>query len=134
MFLLSFWVLVFLVWICLWFLRIFLQFRPGSAFPKILLMSGLVFLSRSLCLRVWVDDVFCVVSLLSLFLFEEIELRANRTPHTPPARVVVFLFFFFCPRRFVLFACFGRASFLFWGFFGVPFWAPRVFWILSGLL
>ena len=40
---------------------------------------------------VWVDDVVCVVSLLSLFL-EEIELRANKTPHTPPH---VLLFFFF---------------------------------------
>ena len=34
LFLLSFWVCVFLVWFRLWFLRIFLQFRPESALKK----------------------------------------------------------------------------------------------------
>ena len=45
----------------------FLAISPRKCLKKILLMSGLVFFSRSLCLRVWVDDVVCVVSLLSLF-------------------------------------------------------------------
>ena len=59
-------------------------------------MSGLVFLSRFLCLRVWVDDVFCCFSSSSLFFFEEIELSANRTPHTPP-HVLLFFFLFLSP-------------------------------------
>ena len=46
----------------------FLAISPRKCFRKILFMSGLVFLSRSLCLRVWGDDVVCVVSLSSLFL------------------------------------------------------------------
>ena len=102
----------------------FFAISPRKCLKKILLMSGLAFLSRSLCLRVWVDDVVCVVS-LSSFFFEETKLRANRTPHTPP-HVLLFFFSFLSPPL-----CLVR---LFWpcvlfrsGFFGVPFWAPRVF-------
>ena len=77
----------------------FLAISPRKCFKKILLTSGLVFfLSRSLCLRLWVDDVVCFVSFSSLFV-QETKLRSNRTPH-PPALAVVFLVFF--PRRFVL--------------------------------
>ena len=94
----------------------------------------LFLLARSLCLRVWVDDVF-VVSLLSLFSFsftQERKLRANRTPHPPPPHVLfVFFLFFFCPRRVGLFACSGRASFLFWLFSSGCHSGPRALFGLS---
>ena len=44
----------------------FSQFRPGNVLKNSLDVRFSV-LSRSLCLRVWVDDVVCVVSLSSLF-------------------------------------------------------------------
>ena len=91
------------------------------------------FSSRSLCLRVWVDDVVCVVSLLSLFL-EEIELRANRTPHTPPRTCCCFSFSCSVPAALFCSPVLAVRPFSFWCFFGVPFWAPCAFWILSGLL
>ena len=72
----------------------FLAISPRKCFKKILLMSGLVFLSRSLCLRIWVDDVFCCFSSFSFFL-DEIELRANRTPHSPPHVLLFFFLFLF---------------------------------------
>ena len=57
-------------------------------------MSGLVF-----CLVLSVLGfgltTFFVVSLLSPFFFEEIELRANRTPHTPPHVLLFFFLFLF---------------------------------------
>ena len=65
-------------------------------------MSGLVFLSRSLCLRVWVDDVVCFASLFSLFSFERY--RSGLTGHHTHPRTCC-CFSFFCPR------CFGC---LFW--------------------
>ena len=43
LFLLSFWFLVFLVWICLWFFEYFFAISPRKCLKKILLMSGLVF-------------------------------------------------------------------------------------------
>ena len=67
MFLLSFWVRVFLVWIRLWFSRIFFAISPRQCLKKNSLDVRFSVLSRSLCLRVWVDDVVCVVSLSSLF-------------------------------------------------------------------
>ena len=90
-------VLVFLVGICLCFSRIFLQFRPGSALKNSLHVRSCS-LSRSLCLRVWVDDVVCCFSSFSFFS-EEIQLRANRTPHTPPHVLLFFLFLFLSPPR-----------------------------------
>ena len=46
----------------------FLAISPRKCFLKNSLHVRSCFLSRSLCLRVWVDDVVCVVSLSSLFL------------------------------------------------------------------
>ena len=75
--------------------------------PKNSLHVRSCFLSRSLCLRVWVDDVFIVL------LFSPLSLKRDSSGltghHTPPRTCC--LFFFFRPRRFVLFACSGRASF-----------------------
>ena len=82
-------------------------------------------MSPSLCLRVWVDDVVCVVSLS--FFFEETKLRANRTPHTPRTCCC-----FFFPRRFALFGCFGSASFLFWFFFRGAILGPVRFLVSLG--
>ena len=68
LFLLSFWFLVcFGVDLPMVF-AYFFAISPRKCIKEIILMSGLVFLSRSLCLRVWVDDVFCVVFLSSFFL------------------------------------------------------------------
>ena len=91
-FLLSFCVLVFLIGICLCSSRIFLQTRPGRALKNSLHVRS-CFLSCSLCLRVWVDDVFCFSSFPFCFS-EERQLRSNRTPHTPP-HVLLFLSFSF---------------------------------------
>ena len=130
LFLLSFWVRVFLVWFRLWFSRIFSQFRPGSALKKIPIDVRSCFFCLVLSVLGSGLTTSCVLSLFFFFLLEETKLRSNRTPH-PPALAVFFLFF---PAALSCFACFGRASFLFWCFFGVPFWAPCGFWILSGLL
>ena len=92
LFLLSFWALMFLIWICLWFSRIFSQFRPGKCLKKILLMSGFLF-----CLVLSVLGfgltTSCVLSLFLLFFVQEIKLRSNRTPHPPPHLLLFFLFF-----------------------------------------
>ena len=79
----------------------FLAISPRKCFKNnsIDVRSCFFFLSRSLCLRLWVDDVVCFVSLSSLFV-QETKLRSNRTPH-PPALAVVFLVFFSPPLCFV---------------------------------
>ena len=69
-------------------------------------MSGLVSLALSLCLRVWVDDVF-VVSLLSLSSFSFKRESSGLTGHhTPPHVLFVFPFLFLSP----------------------PHWFVRLFW------
>ena len=90
---LSFCGLVFLVGFCLCFLRIFLQVRPGNALKKFSSCQVLFFLVRSLCLRVWVDDVF-VVSLPSLFSFQR-ERSGLTGHHTPPRTCCWFFPFLF---------------------------------------
>ena len=108
----------------------FLAISPRKCFRKILFMSGLVFCYLVLSVLGSGLTTSFVLSLFSVsFSFERYR-SGYTTP--PPALAVVFLSF--CPRRLVLISCFGRASFLFWCFFGVPFWAPCGFWILSGLL
>ena len=77
-----FWVLMFLIGICLWFSVFFSQLRPGSVFFYSLLVRSCFFVSFSLCLKVWVDDVVCVVSLSSLFLSRQSSGLAGH--HTPP--------------------------------------------------
>ena len=113
-FLLSFCVLEFLIGICLCFSRISCKFAPEES-KEILLMSGLVFCLVLSVLGFGLTTFFLFLFSL-LFFFEEIKLRPNRTPHTPLHVLLFFFFFLFCPRRFVLFTCFGRASFFVLGF------------------
>ena len=68
------------------------------------------------------------------FFSGEIKIRLTGH-HTSPHVLLVFRFSLFVPPPLFLHArlFFGRASFCFWRFFGVPFWAPGVFGILLGL-
>ena len=130
LFLLSFLVRVFLIGICLWFSRIFSQFRPERVLKKFSSCQVLLF-----CLVLSVLGfgltTSCVLFLFLLFFVQETELRSNRTPHPPPALAVVFFVF---PRRFVLFRLFWPCVLFVLVFLRVPFWAPCGFRILSGLL
>ena len=72
---------------------------------------------------------FFVEVVFVCFLFKRQRSGSNRTPQ----HALVWSFFFsFCPAAFVLspFLAVRPAS---WCFLGVPFWAPRVFWILLEL-
>ena len=70
----------------------FLAISPRKCFQKILLMSGLVFCLVFSVLGFGLMTFFCCPSSFSFFL-EEIKLRVNRTPHTPPPRVFCFFLF-----------------------------------------
>ena len=115
----------------MFFLRILLQVRPGSAFKKFFSRQVLLWLVRSSCLRVWVDDVFVVSfpSLLSCFFKRESSGLTGH--HTPPIRVVWFFLSFFVPAALVCSPILAVRPFC---SVRVPFWALRVLWILSGLL
>ena len=78
------------------------------------------FLAHSPCLRVRVNDV-CAFSSFIL-LFQEMQIRCNKT--LQPMHVSFVLFS--CPRRSVVFAHSGLASFLLRVFSGFVFW-PRAF-------
>ena len=66
MFLLSFWVRVFLVWICLWFLRIFSQFRPESALEKFASSKGRFFAKN------FRERTFVFASFWALLFFDRV--------------------------------------------------------------
>ena len=96
---------------------------------KILLMSGLVFFG-------FVLSSFCFFPSSSFFVFFFVILKrhssgSNRTP--PHALVLLFLVLFVLSRRILLFRPFWPCVLLLGVFFGVPFWAPRVFGILLEL-
>ena len=101
-----------------------------KVFGKILLMSGLSFsgfVLSSFGFFVDVVSVFLgfVFVFLVFFLSREKDQVVTGHPHTH----LCLLFLFFCP------AAFGVSPVLAvrpasWRFFGVPFWAPRVFGIL----
>ena len=97
---------------------------------KILLMSGLVFFG-------FVLSSFCFFPSSSFFVFFCVILKrhssgSNRTP--PHALVLLFLVLFVLSRRILLFRPFWPCVLLLGVFFGVPFWAPRVFGILLELM
>ena len=94
--------------------------RSRKCLEKILLMSGLVFLVFFFSLP-WFFRRRRV-----FFLREKAQVV---TGHTPTRTWVAFSCSFFCPAALVCspFLAVRPAS---WRFFGVPFWAPRVFGIL----
>ena len=108
------------------FSRDLFGFLVRRVFERFSCFSGVC----SLCFR------FATTPLFPWFLsFSRETDQANRTPHFPSH--VSFVLFFFCflpPPRFCCPPVFGRASFCFWRFVGVPFWAPGVFGILSVLV
>ena len=61
-------------------------------------MSGFPFLSRSLCLRVWVDDVVCCFFFFFFFLKRQ---SSGLTGHHTPPHLLLFFLFFFPPLCFV---------------------------------
>ena len=110
------------------------EFAPEAPLKKPLHVRSCSFWFVLLVLGFGLTTFLLFFSLSCLFFTEEGKTRSNRTPHPPPHVLFGYFLFFFCPCRTCLFACSGRAALLFLRFFGVPFWAPRVFWILSGLL
>ena len=110
----------------------FLAISPRKCFRKILFMSGLVFCCLVLSVLGSGLTTSFVLSLFSLSFSFERQSSGLTGHHTPPRTCCCFSCFF--PCRFVLFRLFWPCvPFCFWRFFGVPFWAPRGFWILSGL-
>ena len=103
-------------------------FRSRKCVRKILSMSGLVFLGFFSPLLVFLSTS----SFFLCFFFRETDQVV--TGHTPTRTLCFFSFSCLCPRRFLLFSPFWPCVLSFLLFVGVPFWAPGVFWILSGLL
>ena len=107
----------------------FLFFRSRNCLRKILLMSGLVFLGCLLSSFGFLPTSSSLFFFL-FFVFKRERSGSNRAhPHT---HLGCFFLFLFCPAAFVCspFLAVRPAS---WRFFGVPFWAPRVFGILLEL-
>ena len=121
----SVWVLCVLVLFCLCFGFICCFFAPETVSEKFSLMSGLVFLGCLLSSFGFFADVVVLV----FFVFKRERSGSNRAhPHT---HLGGFSCSFFVPLAFVCspFLAVRPAS---WRFFGVPFWAPRVFWDSPG--
>ena len=122
-----FWVVVlvlcFLVGFCYCFCFIFWRFAPGTVWKNSIDVRSGFFWVRSLSLR-----FFCRRRRFCCF-FLRYRSGSNRTP--PHALVWVFSFSVCVPPRF-LFCPFWPCVLLLGVFLGVPFWAPRVFWILLG--
>ena len=103
------------------FLHTLVAILSRTCFIKSIFMSGLPFWGvRSLS---WGSRR----RRLCFLVLSKTKIRANRTPHTP----VRFWLVPFFSRRGCGITRFGRASLLFAFFVGVPFWALRVFGILS---
>ena len=126
LFLLSCCGLVFSVVFCQLFCLLLGFFSPEMLRIKSLLVRS-SFLVRSLFLRARADDVWV------FFGFFRDKLGANRTPHFFQHVFVGLFFSVFRPRRICVIARSGRASFLFWCFLGLPFWALRVLELLDSI-
>ena len=108
-------------------------FRSRNCLGKILLTSGqtLVFWGFFLSSFAFCADVVVLLCVCFLFLFKRKSSGSNRShPHTH----LCFFLFLFVSRRNWFVLPFWPCVLSFWRFVGAPFWAPGVFWILSGLL
>ena len=125
----SVWVLRVLVLFCLCFCFIICFFAPETVLKNSLDVRSGVFGLSSFFLGCFAD---VVVFLSSFFLRETAQVV---TGHTPTRTLCFFFSFsFLCPRRIRVYRPFWPCVPSCWRFVGVPFWAPGVFWILSGLL
>ena len=113
------------------FLLYYSFFRSRNCLKKILLMSGLVFLGFFLSSFGFFADV--VAFLFFFFIFFQRDRSGSHRTH-PHTHFVFFSFSCLCPRRIRFVLPFWPCVLFFSRFVGAPFWAPGVFWILSGLL
>ena len=123
------WSCVFLMGFCLCFCFMFWRVAPESVWKNSLDVRSVFFWVRSLFLWFFRRRRFCFsrfrFRFSCFFLSREKDQVVTGHPHTH----LCLLFLFFCP------AAFGVSPVLAvrpasWRFFGVPFWAPRVFGIL----
>ena len=115
------------------FLLYYLFFRPRNCLRKILLMSGPVFLGCFLSSFGFFRRRRRLFRVCFFFFFSR-EKAQVVTGHTPTRTCVSVLFPFCVSGRNRVYLPFWPCVRSFWRFVGVPFWAPGVFGILSGLL